>query len=103
MKLAECKMGTLVCVKPDLLEVDELRVGHVVGLTYMGLANRTTYADHLIDRLKRPVPKTHEEAVLIHARVPDTDGKKLVPLVLFAGNEQATPFDYENLDLFTAF
>lgn len=102
MKLAECKMGTLVCVKPDMLEVDELRVGHVVGLTYLGLP-RANRADHLLDHLKRKPPTTHEEASLNHARLPEVGGKKLVPLVLFAGNEQATPFDFENLDLFTAF
>jgi len=33
MKLAECKLGALVCVKPDKLTTDELRIGHIVGLT----------------------------------------------------------------------
>ena len=68
MKLCECKMGVLVCVKPDVLDTDQLRIGHVVGLT-------------------RNVQ----------------DQPEIIPLVLFAGNEQPTPFHFNNLDLFTAY
>lgn len=68
MKLRECRMGVLVAVKPDRLETDELRIGHVVGLV-------------------RNVQ----------------DQPEVIPLVLFAGNEQATPYHYNNLDLFTAY
>jgi hypothetical protein len=39
MKLCECKIGVLVCVKPDKLKTDELRIGHVVGLT-MNVQNK---------------------------------------------------------------
>ncbi len=103
MKLAECRIGVLVSVKPEVLEVDEIRIGHVVGLTYQGMGRPAGHADVLLDRLKRAAPTTEEEAALAHVRVPDSKGRKVVPLVLFAGNQQATPFDYENLDLFTAF
>jgi len=68
MKLCECRMGVLVAVKPDRLETDELRIGHVVGLT-------------------RNVQEQPE----------------IIPLILFAGNIEPTPYHYKNLDLFTAY
>lgn len=94
MKLAECKMGVLVSVQPDALATDELRIGHVVGLTYAGI-------------VPDGQPYTHSVAVLETIRRPkDVESVKkmrVIPLILFAGNSHPTPFDYEKLDLFTAY
>jgi hypothetical protein len=59
-------MGVLVAVKPDKLETDELRIGHVVGLHRNG-------------------------------------SQEIIPLILFAGNLEPTPYHYANLDLFTSY
>ena len=42
MKLSECQMGRLVSVKPDELEIDELRIGHVVGLARQATTSSET-------------------------------------------------------------
>jgi hypothetical protein len=89
MKLAECQMGVLVAVKPDVLETDELRIGHVVGLAYAPRgAPPGTYAQTLIHKLKSPE---------------SFDLPVVVPLVRFAGNSDSVAISHEDLDLFTAF
>ncbi len=32
MKLAECRIGTVVCMKADVVDTNQLVIGHIVGL-----------------------------------------------------------------------
>jgi len=83
MKLCECKMGVLVAVKPDALQTDELRIGHVVGLAYAG--GRTVA---ILSQIGKEF---------------SSEEKKIIPVVQFVGNDRPTAIDYDLLDLFTAF
>ena len=86
MKLAECKIGSLVCVKAGVLETDELRIGHITGLADPDNIN----SDTVLNRIKNkpglpPAPK------------------KVWPVVLFAGNQSGVVINYEDIEPFTAY
>ena len=87
MKLAECKMGVLVCVKAEALETTELRIGHVVGLADPDNLNPNSILAQLRNKA---------------GQVPVT-AHKVWPVVLFAGNERGVVINYEDLEPFTAF
>lgn len=79
MKLCECRIGVLVAVKPDELQTDELRIGHVIGLTTTGSSP--------LERIKHAPGAKFET----------------IPVVMFAGNVQGTAIHHDKLDLFTAY
>jgi hypothetical protein len=85
MKLCECTMGVLVCVKADAIDSDQLHIGHIVGLAN---PDDPFGAASILTQLKTK---------------PGAAPQRVWPVVQFCGQHNSKVVDFNDLDLFTAY
>lgn len=95
MKLAECKLGTLVCIAPDAMRSEDGTsnvIGHVVGLKSVttGAVVSQRYESEARSLEIRGAGRWEGEA-------------GIYPMVQFADRGYPVVFDFRNLDLFTEY
>jgi hypothetical protein len=94
MKLAECKLGAVVCINPERMhpsETDSHVIGHVVGLRKVHTGGVVPLRFGDVTRLEFPEAGKW------------TGPTGIVPVVQFADRAHSVVIDYRDLDLFTEF